>query len=186
MIRAWMEVAVEEDFVMPSVYQGQYNVICRGYEDELFPVLREFGIAFEATSPLAGGFLTGKLSYHPTLQSLEGTRFEVGEGNMVGALYRMWYDQPAFHDAMRKLDTMAKEHDTTGAQFALRWLLFHSQLKSPDEVVIGPSHFEQLQCYLDARKAGPLPDNKADMVNGLFPTLRGLSKIIIEKGWWAL
>jgi aflatoxin B1 aldehyde reductase len=186
MVRAWMEVAVEEDFVMPSVYQGQYNVICRGYEDGLFPVLREFGIAFEATSPLAGGFLTGKLSYHPTLQSLEGTRFEVGEGNMVGALYRMWYDQPAFHDAMRELDNMAKEHDSTGAQFALRWLLFHSQLKSSDEVVIGPSHFEQLQCYLDARKAGPLPDNNAEKVNMLFPALRGLSKTIIEKGWWSL
>ncbi|OGE47997.1 hypothetical protein PENARI_c034G01811 [Penicillium arizonense] len=164
MVREWMDVAVEKDFVMPSVYQGQYN----------------------ATSPLAGGFLTGKLSYHPTLQSLEGTRFEVGEGNMVGALYRMWYDQPAFHDAMRELDNMAKEHDSTGAQFALRWLLFHSQLKSSDEVVIGPSHFEQLQCYLDARKAGPLPDNNAEKVNMLFPALRGLSKTIIEKGWWSL
>jgi aflatoxin B1 aldehyde reductase len=181
-----MEIAVEEGFVMPSVYQGQYNVICRGYEDELFPVLREFGIAFEATSPLAGGFLTGKLSYHPSVQSLEGTRFEVGDGNMVGALYRMWYDQPAFHIAMRELDDMAKEHGSTGAQFSLRWLLFHSQLKGPDEVVIGPSHLEQLQGYLDARKAGPLPKDKFERIDQIFPALRDLSKTIIEKGWWAL
>ena len=74
-----MEIAAEENLVMPSVYQGQYNVFCRGYEDELFPVLREFGIDFEATSPLAGGFLTGKLSYSPSPEQLEGTRFEVGE-----------------------------------------------------------------------------------------------------------
>ncbi|KAJ5305863.1 hypothetical protein N7508_004878 [Penicillium antarcticum] len=186
MVRTWMEVAIEEGFIMPTVYQGQYNALCRGYEDALFPVLREFGIKFEATSPLAGGFLTGKLSYHPTLQSLEGTRFEVGEGNMVGALYRMWYDQPAYHDAMRELDAMAKEHRTSGAQFALRWLLFHSQLKSPDEVVIGPSHFEQLKTYLDAREAGPLPEDNVEKIDGLFSPLRDLSKTIIEKGWWAL
>ncbi|KAJ5754148.1 uncharacterized protein N7511_008301 [Penicillium nucicola] len=186
MIRVWMEVSIDQGFVRPSVYQGQYNVVCRGYEDDLFPVLREFDIAFEATSPLAGGFLTGKLSYHPTLQSLEGTRFEVGEGNMVGALYRMWYDQPAFHDAMRQLDAMAKEHETTGAQFALRWLLFHSKLNSTDEIVIGPSRFDQLKSYLDAREAGPLPQDKVERLNGLFSALRGLSKTIIEKGWWAL
>ncbi|CAI7651457.1 unnamed protein product [Penicillium viridicatum] len=185
-IRAWMEIAVEENLIMPSVYQGQYNVFCRGYEDELFPVLREFGIAFEATSPLAGGFLTGKLSYSPSPEQLEGTRFEVGEGNMLGAVYRMWYDQPLYHQAMRALDNIGHRLGTTGAQCALRWLLFHSNLKDPDRIVIGPSTLKQLQDYVDARKAGPLPANAAGEISALWPTLKGVAATIIEKGWWSL
>ncbi|CDM27403.1 hypothetical protein CBS147339_5383 [Penicillium roqueforti] len=185
-IRAWMEIAVEENFIMPSVYQGQYNVFCRGYEDELFPVLREFGIAFEATSPLAGGFLTGKLSYCPSPEELEGTRFEVGEGNMLGAVYRMWYDQPVYHQAMRRLDKIGKRLGTTGAQCALRWLLFHSNLKDPDRIVIGPSTLNQLQDYVDAQKAGPLPADAAAEINALWPALKEVAATIIEKGWWSL
>ncbi|KAJ5790934.1 uncharacterized protein N7518_007945 [Penicillium psychrosexuale] len=185
-IRAWMEIAVEENFIMPSVYQGQYNVFCRGYEDELFSVLREFGIAFEATSPLAGGFLTGKLSYCPSPEELEGTRFEVGEGNMLGAVYRMWYDQPVYHQAMRRLDKIGKRLGTTGAQCALRWLLFHSNLKDPDRIVIGPSTLNQLQDYVDAQKAGPLPADAAAEINALWPALKEVAATIIEKGWWSL
>lgn len=181
-----MEIAVEENFIMPSVYQGQYNVFCRGYEDEIFPVLREFGIAFEATSPLAGGFLTGKLSYCPSPEELEGTRFEVGEGNMLGAVYRMWYDQPVYHQAMRRLDKIGKRLGTTGAQCALRWLLFHSNLKDPDRIVIGPSTLNQLQDYVDAQKAGPLPADAAAEINALWPALKEVAATIIEKGWWSL
>ncbi|KAJ5787631.1 hypothetical protein N7457_002621 [Penicillium paradoxum] len=185
-IRTWMEVAEEKNFIRPSVYQGQYNVFCRGYEVELFPVLREFGIAFEATSPLAGGFLTGKLSYSPSPQQLQGTRFEVGEGNMLGAVYRMWYDLPAYHEAMRALDKVGKDLGTTGAQCALRWLLFHCKLKDPDRIVIGPSTLTQLQDYVDARQAGPLPGNAAAKIDSLWPSLKEDSATIIEKGWWGL
>ncbi|KAJ5963978.1 uncharacterized protein N7479_003854 [Penicillium vulpinum] len=185
-IRAWMEIAVQENLIMPSVYQGQYNVFCRGYEDQLFPLLREVGIHFEATSPLAGGFLTGKLSYFPSPEQLEGTRFEVGEGNMLGAVYRMWYDQPVYHQAMRSLDNISKRLGTTGAQCALRWLLFHSHLKDPDRVVIGPSSLKQLQDYVDARKAGPLPAYAAGEISALWPSLKEVAATIIEKGWWSL
>lgn len=181
-----MEIAVEENLIMPSVYQGQYNVFCRGYEDELFPVLREFGIDFEATSPLAGGFLTGKLSYSPSPEQLEGTRFEVGEGNMLGAVYRMWYDQPIYHEAMRALDKIGSGLNTTGAQCALRWLLFHCKLKDPNQIVIGPSSLTQLKVYVDARKAGPLPGDAADRISALWPKLKGDSATIVEKGWWSL
>ncbi|KAJ5445576.1 hypothetical protein N7491_001658 [Penicillium cf. griseofulvum] len=185
-IRAWMEIAVEENLIMPSVYQGQYNVFCRGYEDELFPILREFGIDFEATSPLAGGFLTGKLSYSPSPEQLEGTRFEVGEGNMLGAVYRMWYDQPLYHQAMRSMDNIGKRLGTTGAQCALRWLVFHSNLKDPDRIVIGPSTLKQLQDYVDAWKAGPLPVDAAGEISALWLTLKEVAATIIEKGWWSL
>jgi len=177
---------VEQNLVMPSVYQGQYNVFCRGYEDDLFAVLKEFGIAFEATSPLAGGFLTGKLSYSPSTEELEGTRFEVGKGNMLGAVYRMWYDQPVYHEAMRSLDKIAKGLETTGAQCALRWVLFHSPLNDPDAIVIGPSTLKQLRDYIDARKAGPLPGYAAERIGALWSKVKDHGSTIIDKGWWSL
>jgi hypothetical protein len=41
-----------------------------------------------------------KLSYSLSPKELEGTLFEVGEGIMLSAVYRMWYDQPVFHEAI--------------------------------------------------------------------------------------
>ena len=49
-------------------------------------------------SPLAGGFLTGKLSLGA---DITGTRFE--DGNMMGAHYRPMYDKTAMHAAVKDL-----------------------------------------------------------------------------------
>lgn len=43
-----VEICERRGFVKPSVYQGQYNPIVRGGENELFPILRKHGIAFYA------------------------------------------------------------------------------------------------------------------------------------------
>ena len=44
-------------WIKPSVYQGQYNLLCRRGEEQLFPTLRAHGISFYAWSPGAGGSL---------------------------------------------------------------------------------------------------------------------------------
>jgi aryl-alcohol dehydrogenase-like predicted oxidoreductase len=46
--------------VLPTVYQGEYNLLNREAEESLFPLLRREGIGFVAYSPLASGFLTAK------------------------------------------------------------------------------------------------------------------------------
>jgi aflatoxin B1 aldehyde reductase len=38
----------EKGWVLPTVYQGQYNAITRGGEKDLMPVLRKHGIRFNA------------------------------------------------------------------------------------------------------------------------------------------
>ena len=43
-----IEICKRRGFVLPTVYQGHYNTIVRGAERELFPLLRENGIAFYA------------------------------------------------------------------------------------------------------------------------------------------
>jgi aflatoxin B1 aldehyde reductase len=47
-VRKYIAICEEKGYVKPSVYQGHYNAIVRGGEDELFPLLREKNIAFYA------------------------------------------------------------------------------------------------------------------------------------------
>ena len=52
------DIATAKGYVLPTVYQGQYNPVARHFETDLFPTLRKLGMVFYAYSPLAGGFLT--------------------------------------------------------------------------------------------------------------------------------
>ena len=61
-MRDLLSVCSANGYVKPSIYQGQYNALFRSCEKYLFPWLREHNIKFYAYSPLAGGFLTGKLT----------------------------------------------------------------------------------------------------------------------------
>ena len=56
-----MEILIicqSKGYVKPAVYQGQYNAICRGGEETLFPLLRENNMAFWAYSPGAMGLFS--------------------------------------------------------------------------------------------------------------------------------
>lgn len=93
-IESWMRICDERGYVKPSRLPGA-NTTCSGRrrEDDLLPVLRKHGMAFNAYSPLAGGFLTGAATSGHTA----GTRFE--PGNPMGAAHSAWYDKPAMHAA---------------------------------------------------------------------------------------
>lgn len=43
-----VSICEKKGWVKPSVYQGQYNLIARVAEHELFPVLRKHNISFYA------------------------------------------------------------------------------------------------------------------------------------------
>lgn len=47
-IDAWMHICTSAGYVKPTVYQGQYNMLCRRPEEDLFPTLRRHGIVFNA------------------------------------------------------------------------------------------------------------------------------------------
>jgi aryl-alcohol dehydrogenase-like predicted oxidoreductase len=44
-------------YVLPTVYQGNYNLVGCKNETLLFPTLRKLGITIQAYLPIAGGFL---------------------------------------------------------------------------------------------------------------------------------
>lgn len=104
-------------------------------------------------SPLAGGFLTGKLSAGG---DLTGTRFE--DGNMMGAVYRKLYDKQVMHSAIEKLQNVVQSHGITTVAASLRWLAFHSMLGKDDGIILGASKVAHIQGNAKDIKKGPLPE----------------------------
>lgn len=60
-VKEVISICEKNGYVMPTVYQGNYNAVSRKAEDELFPLLRKHNIAFYAYSPIGGGFLVSQI-----------------------------------------------------------------------------------------------------------------------------
>ncbi|KAI1381586.1 Aldo/keto reductase [Hypoxylon crocopeplum] len=155
-LESFIDICEKKGYVKPSVYQGQYNLICRGPEKELIPFLRKHNMAFIAYSPLGGGFLTGKL----TQGTAEGTRLR----SAYGAHFARWYDRPEFHDAVRKLLEVIEPLGIKPSEAALRWLAYHSALTESDGIILGATKTEQLAQNLRDVVKGPLPKEVVDVI----------------------
>uniref|UniRef100_A0A8D0CVL3 Aldo-keto reductase family 7, member A3 (aflatoxin aldehyde reductase) n=1 Tax=Sander lucioperca TaxID=283035 RepID=A0A8D0CVL3_SANLU len=149
------------NWIVPTVYQGMYNAITRQVETELLPCLRYYGMRFYAYNPLAGGLLTGKYHYQDKDGPQPAGRFF---GNNWAAAYRdRYWKQSQFKaiDVVQKvLETVYGSEKPTLTSAAMRWLYHHSQLKGDlgDGVIIGMSSMEQLQQNLAAAEEGPLDE----------------------------
>ncbi|KAJ1534481.1 Aflatoxin B1 aldehyde reductase member 2 [Cladochytrium tenue] len=156
-----VRVAREKGYVLPTVYQGNYNAVARGQEPELFPVLRKHGITFYAYSPLAGGFLTKSKAQFEAGAKGAG-RFVEG-GGYVNDLYRELYLKPKLLDALDSWAAISQDAGVSRAELAYRWVRYHSALRAElgDAVIIGASTLDQLRETLVGLDKGPLP---ADIV----------------------
>jgi aflatoxin B1 aldehyde reductase len=174
--KEYLDICEEMGYVKPSVFQGQYNILCRGYEAKLFPLLRHHNISFVAFGPLAGGMLTGKVTLtNNDPDALKGTRFDVSKDNKMGRAGRYWYDKPVFHDAIRKFSDICKKHGVDMAEASMRWVLNHSVLdgEKGDGVIIGPRNQKQIDTYATGIHRGPLPDDLVESINELWDGVAG-------------
>lgn len=106
------------------------------------------------TSPLAAGFLTGKLTRG---EDIKGSRFD--PDNPIGHAYRATYDKVALHDGVRMLDGLATKEGISLAEAALRWEYYHSALSDQDGIVLGVSQASHLQSSVAAISKGELPEH---------------------------
>ncbi|KAI1366309.1 Aldo/keto reductase [Xylaria arbuscula] len=162
MIEKYIAICEEKGYVKPTVYQGMYNLVCRDIEKTLFPTMRKHHIVFNAYSPLAGGFLNGKLSSGET----EGTRFEAG--NMMGQGYRMVYDKKEMHDAIQFLTTILVSKGISKVEASLRWVAYHSQLNETDGIILGASSLSQIVQNIDAIAKEPLNESIAAAIEEMW------------------
>ena len=119
-------------------------------------------MVYNAYSPLAGGFLTGK----PTLGSTQGTRFE--PGSKMGAAHAKWYDKPVMHAAIRDLQEALSPRGLSLSEVSMRWLAYHSMLREEDGIIIGGSKFFQIQQNVRDVAKGPLDKGVMEMVENLW------------------
>jgi len=138
------ELCRREGWPVPVVYQGLYNSLSRGVEDELMPVLREQGLCFYAYNPLAGGILAGK--YKDFGDEPPPGRFTFRPN------YRNRYWKKPFFDALDLLAKTCAKEGVPLVQAAYRWLAHHSCLDAArgDAVILGASSLAQLEQNLDA------------------------------------
>lgn len=162
-VREMCEVCRREGLVKPVVYQGLYNAVHRVVEKELLPVLREEGIAFYAFNPLAGGFLAGRFKRGDVVDG-EGGRFDAKTQQGKAYVDRYWNDEmfEAVEIVRRAVvkDADGKEGGLGMAECALRWMMWHGELRREmgDAVIIGASSAEQLEGNLRAFEKGRLPE----------------------------
>lgn len=169
----------EKGYILPTVYQGMYNVITRHVEGELFPCLRRLNIAFYAYNPLAGGILTNKYKFEDAEDLTEG-RF-AGAGWAEAYRARFWKREN--FEALKLITDALKsaygegEGAVTMAQACLRWMMHHSKMKGEhgDALIIGASSMSHCVDNLDSAMAGPL---KAEVVAAMDAAWEVTQKVV--------
>ncbi|KAF8579731.1 Aldo/keto reductase [Ramaria rubella] len=141
----------ERGWILPTLYQGSYNLFMTTIKPKLIPMLRKYGIRSTVFSPLAsfpvliylcdGGLLAGSLKSKddpgkPRAEFTEGDQFK----------------------ALNLLEETCGKHNITVQELALRWLQHHSILLPTDGIVIGASSVEQLRSNVQSSEKGPLPE----------------------------
>ncbi|KAK3689232.1 NADP-dependent oxidoreductase domain-containing protein [Podospora appendiculata] len=166
----YLAICEANNYVKPSVYQGCYNAVTRKPEEELVPLLRRHNIAYYVFSPLAGGFLTGKVTQaidSGDESALARTRWR---GESAFPLYVSDFDTPAMHDAIRKLRAVceAASPPVTLQEASMRWLMHHSVLRDGDGIVFGAKTVQQIESNVQEARRGPLSPELAEAVDGLY------------------
>ncbi|KAF2132458.1 Aldo/keto reductase [Dothidotthia symphoricarpi CBS 119687] len=163
-------VCERRGWVRPSVYQGRYNAIIRSGEEELFPILRKWGIAFFAYSPSAVGMFSGKIDAKSV--DVGGSRWD--KTTRLGQAYEQVYLKPELIDAAARIADKAQAAHIGGHAVALRWVVYHSILNGEhgDSVIIGCSTVKQLEDNLDAIKDGPLSHDLAEAMDEVWNVVK--------------
>lgn len=154
MLREFIAICRKRGFVLPSVYQGQYNLLRREAEESLLPLLREEGMAFVAYSPLATGLLT------------------VGEGKKGSVLLNKLYGGEKIKGALERFKKALAPLGVEATEAALRWAVYHSELGDGDALIIGASREEQVVDSMRIVRKGPLDEEVVRVVEQVWEDVR--------------
>ena len=141
----------------PALAQNSYSLLDRADEQEVLPLCRAHGVAYEAFSPLAGGWLTGK--YRRGEPPPSGSRMELRPGP-----YGELVDDRVF-DALDAFADIARRRGTDTATLAHAWLLAQSDVAA---FIAGPRRPEQVQAVVAATEL-TLSAKETDELASLFP-----------------
>lgn len=172
---AWMvadvwNICKARGWVLPTVYEGVYNPLTRGAEQELNDCLNHYGLRFYAYNPTMGGLLTGK--YKSVDETPADGRFTHRPG------YQGKYWKKGNFDALDAIREVLEPHNMSMIEATYRWLAYHSMLdeKRGDAILIGASKLNHLIENMNAVKAGPLPEDVVEAFDQAWSICRGVSR----------
>lgn len=133
-----------------AAVQAYYSLVGRDAEHELVPMAQAEGVGLTVWSPLAGGFLSGKLHRDGTVEP--GSRRAAAEYPDFPPV-----DRERGHDVLDVLRAVAGRHGVSVPRVALAWLLAQPAVTS---VIVGARRVEQL---VDNVAAGDLVLSEGDL-----------------------
>jgi aryl-alcohol dehydrogenase-like predicted oxidoreductase len=133
----------------PAVVQNEYSLLARDDEADVIPLCAEHGLDYQAFSPLAGGWLTGK--YRPGEPHPEGSRMTMRP-------------EPYLHldeeRVYRGIERLGERGDR--AVLALSWVISNPFLSA---AVVGPRRPEHLEPALAARELDLSPSERDEIAS---------------------
>jgi aryl-alcohol dehydrogenase-like predicted oxidoreductase len=136
--------------------QNAYSLLERADRESVLPVCREHGLGYEAFSPLAGGWLTGK--YRRGQEPPPGSRMSQRPGP-----YENYRSEQVF-DALEEFERTAAARGSSTSALALAWLLAHEDVTA---VVVGPGRVDHLAPVEEAQALRLWPPER-DRLTELF------------------
>lgn len=139
-----------------DVVQGQYNLLNRKAEKELFPYIRENSLSFVPFFPFASGILTGKYT--------KNTTFAAGDTRLQKPEFQEGAWQTNL-EKVAKLENMANEKEIEVSQLVLAYYLNREEI---DVVIPGAKKPEQVKRNKQAEETA-LSRAEMDIIESLFP-----------------
>jgi len=138
-----VDLCREKDWESISALQTQYHLLCRSPEWELLQVCEREGICVHVWSPLAGSWLTGKMT-RESKKPEEGSRVAFYEkANFEGFNWAQFGNEHTWN-IVDKLIEIAKKRSVTVPQVALNWIRAKTG-KASFVPIIGASKFSHLE-----------------------------------------
>jgi aryl-alcohol dehydrogenase-like predicted oxidoreductase len=151
-----LELSTLEGLTRYEWVQNAYSLLSRGDEEDVFPVVREQGLGYQAFGPLEGGWLTGK--YRRGEPPPPGSRM-----TQRPRPYERLRSERVF-DGLDAFARAAEERGVSTTTLALAWALSHPDVTA---IVVGPRRPEHLDAVRDALTLS-LTDGERDELAGLF------------------
>ncbi|TWE01771.1 aryl-alcohol dehydrogenase-like predicted oxidoreductase [Neobacillus bataviensis] len=111
-----------------DVYQGEYNLLNREAERELFPYVNNNRISFIPYFPLASGLLTGKYDKNTNLEEKRGKFFK----------------KEFFEDTLERVERIRKIANAKGAEVTHIVLAWYLTREAIDVIIPGAKRAEQV------------------------------------------
>ena len=151
------QVAAAADLGRPQLVQNEYSLLFRGDGTDVIPLCAERDIAYQAFSPLGGGWLTGK--YRARQDFPAGSRMTLRPGPYKHLVHDRTFT------ALEGLQAEAAERDVEMPTLALAWVLSHPGVSA---IVVGPRRPQHLEPALASVQLA-LTDEERRELTSLFP-----------------